>query len=258
MVEDAMMGPVILLRQAGRLVGVDLPPLNLPLAQALASLAPGDDRETLAETLVRVSQLVVDFPRIAALSLGGGEVKLRLHRDGDRLRLAIPPYPAELVGHFEARGETLLIRPIRPEDAQAHAELFRRLAPEDVRFRFFSTMREISSEQMARLTQVDYTREMAFVAVREATGETVGVSRLIHEPGEVGAEFAVLVEPAMKGKGLASHLMQRLFDWAAEAGIAEIFGLILADNAPMLSFVRRLGFRLRHLPEEPDVLEARR
>jgi acetyltransferase len=163
-----------------------------------------------------------------------------------------------LVATFDAKGETLIVRPIRPEDAAAHGAFFHRLAPEDVRFRFFTAMREISPEQMARMTQVDYTREMAFVAVREATGETVGVSRLIHEPNAAEAEFAVVVEPSMKGKGLASHLMQRLFDWAATAGVEEIVGLVLGDNAPMLAFVKRLGFTLRHLPDEPEVMEARR
>jgi acyl-CoA synthetase (NDP forming)/RimJ/RimL family protein N-acetyltransferase len=269
MLEDAMMGPVILLTRNGRIVAVDLPPLNLSLAHMLAAGAPPPVQEPLAEILVRISQLVVDCPEIAALGIGrlivgaagsvaAAEPAIRLHRHPDRRRLAIAPYPAELVGTFDARGEPLCVRPIRPEDAEAHAGFFHRLAPQDVRFRFFSAMREISPEQMARMTQVDYTREMAFVAVREATGETVGVSRLIHEPGENSAEFAVVVEPAMKGRGLASHLMQRLFDWAQTAGVGEIVGLVLADNAPMLAFVRRLGFTVRHLPDEPDVMEARR
>jgi acetyltransferase len=264
MVEDAMMGPAILLNRNGRIVAVELPPLNLSLAHALVAKAENIDRDALAELLVRISQLVVDFPEIASLFVkrlapdaSVSAANLRLHRIVDRLRLAIPPYPAELVGTFDAKGERLTIRPIRPEDAEAHAAMFHRLAPEDIRFRFFTAMRELSAEQMAKMTQVDYTREMAFIAVRESTGETVGVSRLIHEPGEPDAEFAILVEPSMKGRDLAKHLMQRLFDWAPSAEVKEIVGLILADNAPMLAFVRRLGFTLRRLPDETDVMEAR-
>ena len=125
------------------------------------------------------------------------------------------------------------------------AAFFSRLPPLDVRYRFFSAMRELSQEQMARLTQVDYDREMAFVAVREATGETVGVARLVREPSGRSGEFAVIVQPDMKGHGLASQLMQRLIDWARQRGMAEVVGQVLADNQPMLAFVRHLGFSLK-------------
>jgi acetyltransferase len=118
-------------------------------------------------------------------------------------------------------------------------------------------MRELSPEMMARLTQIDYDREMAFVAIREITGETVGVARLIAESDGTTGEFAVIVQPDLKGKGLASRLMQRLIDWARARGMAAVVGQVLADNAPMLAFVRHLGFRVRRLPEEPDVMEAR-
>jgi len=117
-------------------------------------------------------------------------------------------------------------------------------------------MRELSADQMARLTQIDYDREMAFVAVREASGETVGVARLVREDEHEG-EFAVIVQADMKGKGVATCLMQRLIDWARTRGLREIVGQVLADNAPMLAFVRHLGFRLKRMPEEPDVVEAR-
>jgi acetyltransferase len=117
-------------------------------------------------------------------------------------------------------------------------------------------MRELSPEQMARLTQIDYDREMAFVAVRETTGETVGVARLVCEDEREG-EFAVIVQADMKGQGVARHLMQRLIEWARARGLSEIVGQVLADNAPMLAFVRHLGFRLQRGREEPDVVEAR-
>jgi acetyltransferase len=98
---------------------------------------------------------------------------------------------------------------------------------------------------------------MAFVAVREATGETVGVARLVRETDGSSGEFAIIVQPDAKGRGLASHLMHRLIEWGRREGLAEMVGQILSENAPMLAFVRHLGFSLRRLPEEPDVIEAR-
>jgi acetyltransferase len=118
-------------------------------------------------------------------------------------------------------------------------------------------MRELSQEQTARLTQVDYDREMAFIAVREATGETVGVARLVREQDGRSGEFALIVQPDVKGHGLASHLTQRLIDWARQCAMAEIVGQVLAENAPMLAFARHLGFSLRRMPEEPSVIEVR-
>ena len=107
------------------------------------------------------------------------------------------------------------------------------------------------------MTQVDYDREMAFVAVDEQTRETVGVSRLVREPYTDRGEFAVVVEARMKGRGVATRLMQKLLDWGAGQGMTEVVGQVLADNQPMLAFVRRLGFTVRSMPEEPEVMEAR-
>jgi acetyltransferase len=168
-----------------------------------------------------------------------------------------PPYPAELAEAWETGGEPLVIRPIRPEDAEEHKAFFHRLSPEDIRYRFFSPLRELSSERMARMTQVDYQHEMAFIAQRNSDGETVGVARLASEDDPASAEFAIIVQPDIKGKGVGTHLMHRLIEWARGQGIREIFGLVLADNRPMLAFVRGLGFTLRHPPGGGDVLEAR-
>jgi acetyltransferase len=118
-------------------------------------------------------------------------------------------------------------------------------------------LRELSAEVTARLTQVDYDREIAFVAVRPATGETVGVSRLVRDGASDEAEFAVIVQPDVKGHGLATRLMQCLFDWGRQQGVAQVIGQILADNAPMIAFARRLGFSIQRLPESADVVEAR-
>ena len=154
------------------------------LAKALRDRPPGNV-DAVAEVLVRVSQLVVDFPEIAVLDIPAlftdpdgvmaADAWLRLRGpDEPTVRLAIAPYPSELVEHRQIGGDRMTIRPIRPEDAQAHGAFFARLSPQDIRYRFFSAMRELSPEQTVRLTQVDYDREMAFIAVRDETGEPVG------------------------------------------------------------------------------------
>ncbi len=286
--DDALFGPVIVFGQGGTAADIlrdfarDLPPLNLPLAHALiartraaATLAtlhdqPAANAEAVAETLVRVSQLRVDFPEIAELEINPlfvdaqgvlvADAWMRLRAVGEAAsQLAIPPYPAELTGTFAARGEMLTIRPIRPEDAAAHGALFADLSPEDIRYRFFATLRELTPEQIARMTQIDYDREMAFVAVREMPGadaQTVGVARLVRETDGT-AEFAVVVRGDLRGTGLARHLMGRLIDWGRAQGVSEIVGQILAENAPMLGFIRRLGFTVRHMEGDPTVMEAR-
>jgi acetyltransferase len=222
----------------------------------------------VAEALVRISQLVVDFPEIAELDLNplivdtdgvlAADAWLRLRAAGDTSGgLAISPYPANLVEHLTLRdGERLVVRPVRPEDAEQHGAFFARLSPQDIRYRFFTAMRELSAELTARLTQIDYDREMALIAAREATGETVGVARLVSENEHEG-EFAVIVQADMKGRGVASHLMRRLIDWARGRGMGAIVGQVLADNAPMLAFVRRLGFTVKRMTGEPDVMEVR-
>jgi acetyltransferase len=284
--EDELFGPTIGFGQGGTAasvfgdVAVDLPPLNLTLARALIARTqvfhalgalhdlPAANLESVAETLVRVSQLVVDFPEIAELDVNplfadpdgvrAADAWIRLRAaEAPPGRLAIMPYPAELTETFVAGGESFVIRPIRPEDADAHGAFFARLPAEDIRYRFFSAIRQLSAEQMARLTQVDYQREIAFVAVREATGETVGVSRLVRDAGGDEGEFAVVVQPDVKGRGLARRLVSRLIDWGRERALVAVVGQVLADNAPMVAFIRRLGFEVHRNPIEASVLEAR-
>jgi len=288
--EDAMFGPYLGFGLGGTAAellgdaGHDLPPLNMTLAHALiartraAKLMAGyRDQEAaaepaVAEALVRLSQIAVDFPEMAALGVNplfvdaegvlAADASLDLRPEGERGLLAVPPYPEDWVTRWAAKsGETLTLRPIRPEDAQAHGSFIARLSPEDIRYRFFSQLKELPPVQVARLTQIDYDREMAFVAMRavpEGGEEMLGVSRLIREPdGETG-EFAVVVDAQMKGQGLGAQLMQRLFDWAPGGGIKTIAGQVLADNAPMLGFVKHLGFTARRSVEDVEVVEVKR
>ncbi|MDP3416485.1 GNAT family N-acetyltransferase [Falsiroseomonas sp.] len=288
--DDAMFGPFLGFGLGGTAAdvlgdeGFDLPPLNQTLARGLIGRTragpllagyrdhPAVDLDAVAGALVRLSQVAVDFPEIATLGVNplfadaagvmAADASCLLRPAGEMALLAVPPYPGEWAASWTAKsGEVLMVRPVRPEDAEAHAEMFRRLTPEDVRWRFFSQLRELPAVQVARLTQIDYDREMAFVAMRrraDGAEDMLGVSRLIREADGRSAEFAVVVDRAMKGQGLGRHLMQRLFDWAAATGIEEVVGLILSDNVPMLSFMRALGFTTRRCAEDEDVVEARR
>ena len=283
--EDAMFGPWIGFGQGGTTADIardealDLPPLNLPLAHGLIArtrlsrLLPGfRDRPAvnepaIADALVRLSQLQVDFPEIASVSVNplfadasgvlAADAGLKLRAEGEAALLAIPPYPAALVGDFTARdGRVFEVRPIRPEDAVMQGEFARELPAEDMRFRFFSSMKELPPAMLARLTQIDYGREMAFIATRE--GRNFGTARIIREGGGHTAEFAVVVSPAGKGTGLARHLMERAMDWARAEGITEIIGHVLADNAPMQAFMRKLGFTLARSAEDAEIMLAKK
>jgi acetyltransferase len=284
--DDATFGPAIMFGCGGTAPNptdraADLAPLNLTLAKALIQRcrtgamlerplrdhAPASS-DAVAQTLVRISQLIVDFPEIAVLEVPSlfvdsdgvlaADAWLRLRGPNELpARLAIAPYPIELTEHWQVGPDRMTIRPIRPEDATAHTAFFGRLSPQDIRYRFFSAMREMSAEQTARLTQVDYDREMAFIAVNETTGDTVGVARLACDSDGRSGEFAVIVQADMKGRGLASHLMRRLMAWARLRGLTEIEGQILADNQPMLAFIRHLGFTVHRMAEDPEVMEAR-
>jgi acetyltransferase len=167
-------------------------------------------------------------------------------------------YPAELEEHWQAGQENLLIRPIRPSDAAQHDAFFHRLTPEEIRSRFFAAMRELTPAMLAKFTRLDYERDMAFIAVREATGETVGVARLAREADRPEtAEFAVIVQHDLQHRGLATHLMLRLLDWAPLHGVREVVGEILADNKTMLDFTRHLGFHLDRKADDREIIEAR-
>jgi acetyltransferase len=288
MVSDhPVLGPLIALGPGGgdpdNMSGLiaELPPLNLALARALirrsavsASLAayrgqPAADEEAVAAMLVQISQLVLDTPDILLLDLDpifanaqgatAASARILLRPPGSpRPPFIITPYPSDLITTYVARDQKFTLRPIRPEDADAHAAMLARVSPEDMRYRFFSPMKNLPTEQITRLCDVDYTREMAFIAKHDESGQTYGVSRLVRNDTDgKSAEFAVLVAPEAKSLGLGTVLMRAIIDWGRAKGTEEITGQILADNAPMLAFIKRLGFVLSRMPDEPDILEAK-
>ena len=178
----------------------------------------------------------------------------------DRPTRILPPqapgvYPAALEGRFECGNEALAIRPIRPTDEAAEADFFSHLTPEDVRFRFFSALKQLPPKLLFRLTHIDYVSEMAFIAER-GNGAIVGVARLVRDPDASNGEYAVAIRPDMKGHGLANHLMARLLDWGRGQGMTHAHAMILADNGPMIAFAKKLGGRLKRDPQDSSVVRA--
>ena len=286
---DSVFGPVILFGQGGVAVevigdrAVALPPLNLALAKDLVSRTriarlldgyrdqPPADAGAIHRTLTQVSQLVIELPEIVELDINPllvderGVIALdarirvaRTERSGVE-RLAIRPYPRELEERVELHGREILLRPIRPEDEPQHARFLAGIEPEDLQLRFFRFVRAFSHPDLARFTQIDYDREMAFIAVSGAEGpaeETLGVVRAVADPDRASAEFAVLVGSDMKGKGLGSLLMKKIIRYCREQGIGELVGDMLATNRRMLALARGLGFEV--CPgEDPQVVQGR-
>ena len=287
---DPVFGPVIVFGQGGVAVevaddhAVGLPPLNAVLARDLVERTrmarllagyrnrPPADMDAILATLVQVSRLVCDIPEIVELDINplladaGGAVvldaRMRLalaDRSGSTLdRLAIRPYPRELEDTIEWNGGTLLLRPVRPEDGPAHLRFFDALTPDDIRYRMFVRIRELNPSQLARFTQIDYDREMAFIATRpgpDGAPETLAVGRVVADPDNISAEFAVTVRSDLKGHGLGKILMRKLIDYCRSRGTREIVGEVLPQNSRMIALVKKLGFEVT--PGEEGVRKLR-
>ena len=269
--EDPLFGPVIALARRGAASALGLPPLNLALAHdLLQSAALERDQAGLALILVKISQLVCDLDRVVGLDLRldaggqvlpGARVRISSRRPGVT-RLAIRPYPKELERPLVLRdGRPLLLRPIRPEDAPAFRHMVeQRTEPNDRRLRFFTAINTLSPELCARLTQIDYDREMALVAIDPGApveDAFCGVVRITAEPDRERAEFAVLVRSDLKGRGLGRSLMEAMIAFALQVGIGEIYGDVLRENAAMLRLAERLGFERAAVRDAPEVITVR-
>jgi acetyltransferase len=267
---DRSFGPFLLFGQGGTAAeliddkALALPPLNMKLAREMMERTrihkqllgyrdrPAIARDAVEAALLRLSQLICDLPEIAELDINplladpsgviALDARIRIEPEsGDRL--AIRPYPAELERSETIGGANFRLRPVKPEDASLFERFFARLAPEDVRLRFFSALHALPPQLLARFTQIDYSREMAFVMI-DADGALAAVARLVADPDLAKAEFAVLVRSDLKRQGIARRLMERLGAYARERGIGLLFGQILADNHAMLSLCRSLGCKL--------------
>ena len=172
-------------------------------------------------------------------------------------RLAIRPYPKELERLDQLAGiGAVRLRPIRPEDAPMLAQLVGDLAPEDARMRFFTPLRSLGTAALVRFTQIDYDREMAFVAyAEEGPNRLLGVARLAADPDNIRAEFAIVVRSDIHRRGLGQLLLAQLVTYARTRGISELFGDVLAENQAMLGLCAKLGFAVA-VTESPGVVRA--
>jgi acetyltransferase len=153
-------------------------------------------------------------------------------------------------------GWRLFARPIRPEDEPLIHELLRHVTSQDLRLRFFGPMKEFTHEFIARLTQLDYARAMAFVAFDEATNELVGVVRIHSDSIYENGEYAILLRSDLKGRGLGWALMQLIIEYAKSEGLKRLSGQVLQENSTMLKMCRELGFAVKSDAAEPGLCEV--
>ncbi|WP_324779080.1 bifunctional acetate--CoA ligase family protein/GNAT family N-acetyltransferase [Thiobacillus sedimenti] len=285
---DPVLGPVIVFGAGGVDVeafqdrAVTLPPLNRYLARDLirrtriATLLgpfrnrPPADMDALENVLLRLSEMVCELPWLAELDInpllvderGALALDARIviaprvptaERYG---HMAIHPYPAHLVSRWQLPGgENVVIRPIRPEDAELTQAFVRGLSAETKYFRFMDAVRELTPVMLARLTQIDYSREMALLALAELDGREVelGVARYSINPDGRSCEFALVVGDAWQKQGIGHKLMDVLMDVARSKGLEAMEGEVLRSNRPMLKLVEALGFRVEPHPEDDSV-----
>lgn len=285
--DDPVFGPVIMFGQGGTAVEqlrdttLEFPPLNEALARAQMARTrvwrllqgyrgqPAAAIGAIARALVRLSQLASNHAEIAELDINplladaqgviAVDARIRVvrpHRPG-AARLSILPYPKELEGSARlASGMVLRIRPIRPEDEARLIEMVSRMDPNDLRMRFFMAMNGLSHQTAARLTQIDYARQIALVAQSQDSDELLGVARFAADPDNINAEFAVSVRSDWKGKGVGWALMERLIEVGRQRGIAVISGVVLRENETMLRFSRDLGFAISSDPTDPRAVRV--
>jgi acetyltransferase len=262
---------------------IALPPLNAVLARDLIARTrvshvlagyrdrPAADTDAIVRTLIQVSQLLADVPSIAELDINplladeagvvalDARIRLAAHEVSGVDRFAIRPYPQDLEQSVEWQGRMILLRPIRPEDAEQHYAFFRLLDPEDIHYRTFMQIRDLEASQLARFTQIDYDREMAFIATGDhddATAAMLGVARAVADPDNETAEFAIILRSDLKGRGLGRVLLGKLIAYCRSRGTRELVGETLWDNRRMIALARAFHFEVKPSPA-PGIVTLR-
>jgi acetyltransferase len=286
--DDPTFGPVIVFGRGGTAVEVindkalALPPLDLKLASDLIARTrvsrilkayrdvPAADERAVALVLVKLAQLAADLPEIRELDIN----PLLADRDGiiavdarvsiapceaarkgsGHPRFAVRPYPTEWERKITTRfGRAIFVRPVRPEDEALFHEFFQHVTEEDLRLRFFAPVRDFSHAFLARLTQLDYARAIAFVAIDPENGKMMGAVRLHADANQEKGEYAILLRSDLKGIGLGWELMRLMIEWALAEGLQEVEGQVLRENRTMLEMCKSLGFECRADPADPDI-----
>ena len=268
---------------------MELPPLNQFLARRLIERSRVSETlgawrharpvnlAAVEQALLRVSEMVCALPALREMDInpmivdetGAVAVDARIvighaQQSSGYGHLAIPPYPAQYEQIWPLRnGGAYTVRPVRPDDAPMLQALVRSLSPQSRYFRFISSLIELPSSMLARFALIDYDREMALVAVLKErsvdadgtvteTERMVGVSRYVTNPDSTSCEFALVVADDFSGHGLGSRLMLSIMDVARDRGLAEMEGLVLANNSAMLRLMRSLGFAIKAYSEDAD------
>ena len=270
---DAVFGPVVLFGAGGTSVelrkdsALELPPLNPALAADLVARTQvgrllagyrgqrGANQAALQDAVLRVAQLAADQPMLAELDINplladtdgvlALDARIRLRRPAANAasRLALRPYPADLEETLQVGGRRLPVRPIRPEDGERLAAFYAEAEPADMRLRFFLSRREVPRSELARYCQIDYEREMTFVAL---DGERfAGEARAVCDPDNAQAEFAVQVASDWQRRGLGRALLEKLVGYLRARGTLEVTGQCLQENVGMQALARSAGFEVR-------------
>ncbi|WP_337024885.1 MULTISPECIES: bifunctional acetate--CoA ligase family protein/GNAT family N-acetyltransferase [unclassified Pantoea] len=275
--QDPLFGPIIMLGEGGvewqadKQAAVALPPLNMTLARYLViqAMKSGKVRSRsalrpldiagLSQLLVQVSNLVVDCPEIQRLDIhpllaSANEftlldvtLQLAPFTGDNEARLAIRPYPHHLEEQVQLKdGQYCLFRPILPEDEPQLRAFIAQVTKEDLYYRYFSEINEFTHEDLANMTQIDYDREMAIVAVRQHDGndEIIGVTRAISDADNIDAEFSVLVRSDLKGLGMGRRLLEKMIRYTRDHGLQQLNGITMPHNTGMITLARKLNFRV--------------
>jgi acetyltransferase len=285
---DPVFGPVITFGAGGTAVevmgdrAVTLPPLNRRLVQDLIGQTrvfkllgafrhmPVADMQALEQVLLRVSEIACELPLVKELDInplivdehGAVAVDARVVVDyhlqtAERYsHMAIHPYPGQLVSQWQLPdGTDMVIRPIRPEDAEIEQAFIRKLSKRAKYFRFMQSITELSPQMLARFTQIDYSREMALIAVVDVDGQEteIGVARYITNPDGKSCEFAIVIADNWQRQGIAHMLMQQLIETARGQALQVMEGDVLANNREMLNLVAKLGFSVNTSTEETNM-----
>lgn len=290
-IRDPVFGPAIAFGTGGVAVevhrdrAVALPPLNAYLVAELIRgtrvskllgpfrKMPPADVAVLESVLLRVSEMACELPWIMELDInplildenGAVVVDARIvvgERTPVRGRyghMAIHPYPADLMTTWQSMaGETVTLRPIRPEDAEIEQAFVRGLSAESRHFRFMDALRELTPKMLARFTQIDYDREMALIATVERDGMEVelGVCRYVINPDGDSCEFAIAIADDQQGRGLGRYMMVQLIAAARARGLQRMIGHVRGSNHGMLSLCQSLGFVVTEDPGDAMMKRA--
>ena len=289
-VRDPVFGPAISFGLGGTMVeilkdnAVALPPLNAYMVEQMIAKTkaakyieqfrnlPVANKQALVDVLLNISEMVSELPEILELDINplivdaqgaiAVDARIKAHTSHQLSRyahMAIHPYPHELTQHYlTANGANVTIRPIRPEDAKMETDFVNRLSEKTKYFRFHQGLQELTPEMLVRFTQIDYDREMAFVAVTEDSSmpNELGVGRYSVNPDGHSVEFAIVVADDCKRLGIGSKLMKTLMQTAKAKGMLSFEAEVLKDNEPTLEMVKKLGFSIEMIAGKDDVVRA--